>query len=151
MYVEDANLINGVEIEYEILVKNIANQTLNNINIEDVIPKGLEYKNSYYVQLINNEETGESSLERVENKDYDEKTKTVKWNIETLEPDEEITVIAVAKVNSDETEQQYNNTAVAIMEDGQRIESNITINNKVVPKISIEKASSVENMYIKET
>ena len=150
MYVEDAELINGTEIEYEILVKNITNQTLNNIDIEDVIPEGLEYKNSYYVQLVTDEETGESNLERVENTDYDENTKTVKWNIDTLEPNEETTVIVVAKVNSEESQQQYNNMAVAITEDGQRIESNITINNKVVPKISIEKSSSVENMYIKE-
>ena len=149
--VEESYIYNGVGIEYGIIVKNITDQPINNITIEDVIPEGLDFQNSYYIDEAYNEELEQTYEIRVENPNgYDEATRKVTWNIDTLEPNEEERVIVATLINSEEETQSYINTAYAITEDGNRIPSNSTANTKVTPKVSIEKSSSVENMYIKE-
>ena len=150
MYPEETNLSNEMEIQFGIYVKNIKDEAVKNIKIEDIVPEGIDFRSAYYLFENPKDENDQITYEMIENDDYDAETKKVTWNIEELQPNEERKVLIVGTVNCADKTHQFKNSAVAILEDGKQIPSNTTINNKTDPQLTIEKSSSVENLYIKE-
>ena len=138
-YNDDMQLYEGIVIYYRIEVTNTTDSQLNNFTLEDNVMDGLAYNNSYKVD--------EANLDLIEDGTYDEGARKVIWNIDSLAPGETKAFILYLEVTSGE-EQLYNIAYANV--NSELIPSNIITNSAVIPNISIEKSSSVDNKFIKE-
>ena len=142
-YVEDAELINGTQIDYRIEVKNLSNEEYKKVLLEDFLNENLQYKASYF-----SKNTG-SADDLEENYNFNEPEGKVTWIIDSIKPGETRVFILQTIIRTNEEKVTIPNIAyVQINED--QIASNITSNQMVTPNITVEKTSSVDNKYIKE-
>ena len=142
-YVEDAELINGSEIDYRIEVKNLTNEELKDVVLEDTLEENLKYLASYFLSDASNQ------ADLIENNNYDEQQRKVTWNIDSIGAGETKAFILQTMIDTDKEEISLSNVAYAKLGDEQ-IPSNIISNQMVLPNITVEKSSSVDNEYIKE-
>lgn len=143
-YTSDTEIGENTAVFYGIDVKNISDKDLNNITIKDVLEENLKYVSSYYAVSGSNTETKP-------NDQYDEATKTVTWNIETIKPGESARVIVHSVVTNLEEDKNIENQAVAITEDGIQVASNDVSNIAKIPKFEIQKTASIpDGEFVKE-
>ena len=143
-YTADTVIEENTMLIYGIDVKNITDSVLNNVVIEDVLQDELKFTNAVMSKPG-------SATEVIENGTYDENTRTISWKIDSIEPNQNLHLIAYTKVEGLKEDKIISNRAKVITETGNEYLSNIFSNQASVPHIEITKDASVpNNEYIKE-
>ena len=115
----------GQKVSYKITVKNISNQTINNIIVHDIIPE-----NSIYTYKVKREGIAANYLEEIK----DDTKKDLSWKITSLAPNAEQEIEFMITVKENITEQQDLLNKVNITYDGQQLylESKVTIRPSLI-------------------
>ena len=140
------------DVNYIIKVKNLTSSDMNDIEIKNVIPEGLEYESSSYLQK---NETGyyEDLNNPLINENYDDTTKTVIWNIENLKPGEEKAVKVTAILQEVTTEEEYifiENQASASVNNKEYKSNELSIKQYNRNVISVKLESTLTDTYLYE-
>ena len=84
----------GNELKYTVKIKNTTGNTINNITATKILPKVLEYKEAYIQQYNEITRKWENKVQG----NYDNSTRTVMWNINSLESGAEARVVCKSTV-----------------------------------------------------
>ena len=134
-------------IEASIQVKNNSNETMRNIKVTKVLPAGLNYAESY----VRGYEDDGITIKKINSSDYNTDTRTITWEIESLEPGR--TAIAIGNlVVGEMKENTYKETISSISKievNGEEYQAGQVDIEVGRPYLVIEQTSNRENEYVK--
>ena len=144
----------GDKLQYVIRVKNITQDEIKNIKIQNKLPDGLNYLSSQFLRFRQEDNKYYEDDENVlENKNYEVNNKTVTWPID-LASNEEVALKLIVEINekpAQEDQANIYNFVKAIIDDQETYYSNIEQVN-LVTKVSctITKEVSKAEVYEQE-
>lgn len=137
------------ELKYNIIVRNLTEETKNNIVITKQIPEELVYSNAFTLEY---EADGVTSHE-VSNATYDEATRTVTWKIEKLEskiPKQAVLKVTVGDITDGNTYKELFTSSKVTADGCKTYESNSVQTNIGKPSLEINQTTTTTNTYVKE-
>ena len=134
-------------IEAKIQIKNNTDETMNNIIVTKVLPEGLKYAESY----VRGYESDGVTLKKINTTNYDVETKTITWEVESLEPGRTVILVGnfIVGEMKDNVYKDTISTVSTIKIDGEEYQAgqvDITIGR---PALTIEQTSNKANQYVK--
>lgn len=138
-------------VSYLVKVKNITGEKLTDIDIVNVLPEDVTYVSSSFLQYSDEVGYFEDADEVIENDDYNETNRTVTWNIDELDVDEEVGVklnVQLNEIESNEAIITINNRAKAIVGKEEYYSNYISINQYNKTECSITLESTAEDTYL---
>ncbi len=137
----------GETIESNIQIKNNSNETMKNVIVTKVLPKELNYAESY----IRGYEKDGITIKKINTTNYDAESKTITWKVDEIKPGQ--TAIVIGKfVVGEMKDKVYKDTISTI--------SNVQVNGENYqagqvdliigrPNLVIEQTSNKTNQYVK--
>lgn len=124
-------------IEYQATVKNEQLEAINDTMVKAEIPSGTEYAAAYVGTQYNTDGIKKSG-------------NNVTWNLGTMQPDEEKTVVLQVTANISEDQKEISNQFKLGAKDKSEIESNTVTNTLASNLINISQTCNVEGQEVKE-
>lgn len=137
------------EVKYNIIVRNLTEETKNNVVITKQIPEELVYSNAYTLEY---EADGITSHE-IYNATYDENTRTVTWKIDKLDskiPKQVVVKVTVGDITDGNTYKELFTSSKVTADNCKTYESNTVQTNIGKPSLEITQTTSTTNTYVKE-
>ena len=126
----DSMLTEGRKIQYIVIVKNNTTESMNNVKIISQVPNQTKWvEDSEYNQNWN----------------YDENSNKLEYIINTLEPGQALDIkfeVEVENIQNGICEVTIDNTAVVVLESGEKYETNVYTSYVLMPKWDIHMAST---------
>lgn len=139
----EENVKVGQDITYDMLVKNVSDVATNDTVLKTTVPDGTKYKEA---NILVADADGNISYV-TDGISYDEKTKTVIWNIGTLEAGKTKQARLIVTI---EQEKQIINQSTVSAQNVAEYNSPKIVHSIGTPKLSITKETTAENKYIKQ-
>lgn len=138
----------GTEITYNVIVRNTDENNLSNIQIQDILPDGIIYKDAY--KVIYNEDIQDFEYIR-DTVNYNSSTRTVTWEFDNIPKQNYVQVkliVEADKLKENEYDKKIINKVVVTADEINTIQSNDVENTISRARLVIGQTCSKQSKYL---